>query len=108
MPVRTYLARIAATLVLAAASAAAAPLGVSPAVAATYDVASCMSNPNTLAPVSGADDAWTADPSSDLTPLEFVTPCPPAPGLELDGMRVETRLTSGSAPLGSLAQWRFD
>src|SRR3954462_974998 len=108
MPVRTYLARIAATLVLAAASAAAAPLGVSPAAAATYDVASCTSNPNTLAPIGGADDAWTADPSSDLTHFEFLTHCPPASGVEFDGMRVEDRLSTGAVPLGSFAQWDFD
>src|SRR4051794_19096691 len=108
MPVRTYLAHIAASVALAAASAAATPLGVSTAAAASYDVATCTSNPNTLAPISGADDAWTPDPASDFTHLEFVTHCPPAAGVELDGMRVETELNSGSAPLGSFAQWRFD
>src|SRR4051794_5854048 len=108
MPLRTYLPRIAASLAIAVVVTAAAPLGVSSAVAATYDVASCTSNPNTLAPISGADDAWTPDPSSDLTHLEFVTHCPPASRVELDGMRVESRLNSGAATQGSLAQWRFD
>src|SRR3954451_8031899 len=107
MPVRTDLARIAVILAVAATTAAAMPL-VSTAAAATYDVASCTSNANTLAPVSGADDAWTPDPSSDLTHTEFVTHCPPGSGVEFDGMRVETKLNSAGAPLGSFAQWRFD
>src|SRR3954470_4979455 len=108
MPARTHLPRTAVSLVLAAASAVAAPLGISPAAAASYDVASCTSNPNTLAPISGADDAWAPDLSSDLTHLEFVTHCPPAPGVESDGMRVETKLNSGGPVQGGYGQLRFD
>src|SRR3954453_16185494 len=104
MPVRTYLALIAASLGIAAA----VPLSVSSAAAATYDVATCTSNADTLAPITGANDAWTPDPASDATHFEFVTHCPPASGVEFDGMRVEDHLTTGAAPSGSYAQWRFD
>src|SRR3954470_11132093 len=103
MPVRTYLTLIAASLGIAAA----APLGGSSAAAATYDVATCTSNANTLAPISGADDAWTQD-TSDPTHFEFVTHCPPTYGAEFDGMRVETKLNSGGPVQGASAQWRFD
>jgi hypothetical protein len=108
MPVRTYVARIAASLALVAATAAATPVGVSTATAAAYDVASCTSNSNALAPISGADDAWTPDLTSDFTHLEFVTHCPPASGVDLDGMRVETKLNGGGPLQGAYAQWRFD
>jgi hypothetical protein len=108
MPVRTYLARIAVTLVAVAATAAA--VGPSPAAAATYDVVSCTTDAqSTPRPaIAGADDAWKTDPGSDTTHLEFVGHCPSASGAEFDGMVVQSRLNSGSAPQGTFAHWLFD
>jgi hypothetical protein len=108
MPDRTHLARIAIGLLVVVVGAVAAPLGVSSAAAATYDVDSCTSNADTLAPISGADDAWTPDPASDVTHFEFIKHCPPAAGLDRDGLLLEDHLLTAAAPSGNFAQWRFD
>jgi hypothetical protein len=58
-------------------------------------------------PVVGEDDAWTGE-MNDASHLQFVKTCPPRPGVDLDGMVVQTILNTPAAPAGSFAHWQFD
>jgi hypothetical protein len=72
-------------------------------------VHSCSANTvvNPPLPLSGADDAWTYE-TNDPTHFEQTDHCAPSDDTGIDGLVSQTKLNSGSAPLGRFAQWRFD